>query len=220
MPNFSDILKTLPSEKEEPLTLLKHINVFMFFCVGSFITLAAAGWYWKKVVFLNLAYLPLILLPLALVLQIFLEVRHQRKILGDSAGRIAGWLDKRFEEEKLVASSLDKKKLPERKRMSERLDSEIVTREKWIEVIKPFSILIPALLIIVTSDLLMLPSWLQGAVKLVAAAMLCGSTTAAIAILRENVKLRRLSSVLHYTVNSAEEEKVSAFRRVSRKRKI
>jgi hypothetical protein len=139
-------------------------------------------------------------------------------MFGDSAGWIAGWLDKRFEEERIVASSLDNTKLPKLKRMLERLDSEIVTREKWMDVIKPFSILVPALLIIVTSDLLKLPEGLQSAIKLIGAALLSGLTIGAISISTGIVKLRRLSSTLHYAVN-ASTEKLTGFRRVSRRRK-
>jgi hypothetical protein len=220
MSNFSDILKALPSAKEESLPLLKHINIFMAVCFASFAILVGAGWYWNNVAVVYSAYIPLILLPLALVFQIFLDVRRQRKMFGDAAGWIAGWLDKRFEEEKLVASGLDKAKLPELKRMLERLDSEIVAREKWMEVLKPFSILIPALLIIATSDALKLPDGFQGSIKLVGAALLSGLTIGAISISTGIVKLRRLSSTLHYAVNAAEEEKVLEFRRVSRKRKF
>ena len=220
MSTFSDILKALPSAVEEQPPLLKYINVFMAICCALAAMLAAAGWFWDKVFLIYIAFVPLALLPMALVLQLFLEMRRQRKMFGDSAGWIADWLDKRFEEEKRVVSDLDKKKLPELKHMLLRLDSEIVTREKWMEVLKPFSMLIPAVLIIVASDFLKLPQEFGGVIKLMGGALVSGFAIGAISISTGIVKLRRLSSTLHYAVNAADQEKKSEIRKISRKRDV
>jgi hypothetical protein len=218
MSTFSDILKALPSAVEEQPPLLKNINIFMAICFSLAVILAAAGWFWDKIFLFYTAFVPLALLPLALVLQQFLEMRRQRKMFGDSAGWIADWLDKRFEEEKHVVSDFDKEKLPELKHMLYRLDSEIVTREKWMEVLKPFSMLIPAVLIVVASDFLKVPDGFQGVIKLMGGAMLSGFAIGAISISTGIVKLRRLSSTLHYAVNAADQKKKPEFLKVSRKR--
>ena len=220
MSTFSDILKALPSAVEEQPPLLRHINVFMAICCSLAVILAAAGWFWDKIFVIYMAFIPLALLPMALVLQQFLEIRRQRKMFGDSAGWIADWLDKRFEEEKRVVSDLDKERLPELKHMLHRLDSEIVTREKWMEVLKPFSMLIPAVLIIVASDFLKLPDGFQGVIKLMGGALVSGFAIGAISISTGIVKLRRLSSTLHYAVNAADQEKKLEIRKVSRKRNV
>jgi hypothetical protein len=220
MSTFSDILKALPSAVEEQPPLLKYVNVFMAICCALATILAAGGWFWDKLFLIYMAFVPVALLPMALVLQLFLEMRRQRKMFGDSAGWIADWLDKRFEEEKRVVSDLDREKMPELKHMLHRLDSEIVTREKWMEVLKPFSMLIPAVLIIVASDFLKLPDGFKGVIKLMGGALVSGFAIGAISISTGIVKLRRLSSTLHYAVNAADQEKKSEIRKVSRKRNV
>jgi len=220
MSTFSDILKALPSAAEEQPPLLRHINIFMAICFSLAVILATAGWFWNMIFLFYTAFIPLALLPLALVLQQFLEMRRQRKMFGDSAGWIADWLDKRFEEEKDVVSNLDKEKLPELKHMLCRLDAEIVTREKWMEVLKPFSMLIPAVLIVVASDFLKVPDGFQGVIKLMGGALLSGFAIGAISISTGIVKLRRLSSTLHYAVNAADQQKKPEVLKVSRKRNV
>jgi hypothetical protein len=220
MSTFSDILKALPSAVEAQPPLLKYLNVFMAICCSVAAILIATGWFWDKIVLIYMALIPFALLLMALMLQQFLEIRRQRKMFGDSAGWIADWLDKRFEEEKRVVSDLGKEKLPELKHMLHRLDSEIVTREKWMEVLKPFSMLIPAVLIIVASDFLKLPDGFRGVIKVMGGALLSGFAIGAISISTGIVKLRRLSSTLHYAVNAADLEKKPGIRKVSRKRNV
>jgi hypothetical protein len=136
----------------------------------------------------------------------------------DAPGWIGSQLDQRYEKERVVAASLANNQLSELKSMAARIDAEVLTQEKWLEVIKPFSILVPAALIIFTSKYFDFPAGVQNFSQLFGGALMAGLAVGAMSIYSALVKMRRVSSALHRAIGMAEEKKTARFRKVSRRR--
>jgi hypothetical protein len=220
MQTFSDILKALPGAEIKQLAWVRRIYIGLVFCVILFVILIVLGWYLNSPVLISAGYIPIVLAVICLIGQIALEVRDVRKMTVDAAGWIGSRLDQRYEEERVVAARLAEGKLFELKSMATRIDAEVLTQEKWLEVIKPFSILVPAVLLIVSSKYFDLPAAVQNFSQLVGAALISGLALGAVSIYSALVKLRRVASALHRAIGMAEEKKTVRFRKVSRQRGI
>jgi hypothetical protein len=218
MKTFSEILKALPGAEARQLVWVKRLYIGLLLCMVAFVALMTIGWHLKNPTLINVGWIPIFLATILLMAQIAIEVRDTRKMVADSAGWIGGRLDRNFDEEKRVAVRLANDPELRLKSMATRIDAEVISQEKWLDVIKPFSLLVPAVLIIVTSKYLNLSSEVQNMTQLVGAALISGLAVGAVSIYTALVKLRRLSSVLHHAVEIAEERKAVQLRKVSRKR--
>jgi hypothetical protein len=218
MQTFSDILKALPGAETRQQVWGRRLFIGLVLCVIAFVILMALGWYLSSITLRYAAYVPLALANVCLIGQIALEVRDIREMMVDAAGWLGSRLDQRYEEERVIAASLAENQLPELKSMAARIDAEVLTQEKWLEVIKPFSILVPAVLIIVTSKYFDLPAGVQNFSQIVGGALIAGLALGAVSMYSALVRLRRVSSALHRAIGMAEERNTAGFRKVSRRR--
>lgn len=218
MPTYLEIFKSLPVIEEAQPAAIKYTNVLVMSCVVLAAALVGWGWHANSAAFIYCAYVPLLLIPTIVVVNVVAEVRELRRLgaFRKDWGLIR--LDQRVWQEKAAAADLAKLELSELKWMAQRLDAEALLRERWLDVLKPFSMLVPAALIVVGVDLLHLPGMVQDIGKVCGAAVLIGITIGAISIYESIVPLRRLASAVHYTIASIEAKKAPAFRKVSRKR--
>jgi hypothetical protein len=219
MQTFSDILKALPGAETRQQVWGRRLFIGLVLCVIAFVILMALGWYLSSITLRYAAYVPLALANVCLIGQIALEVRDIREMMVDAAGWLGSRLDQRYEEERVIAASLAENQLPELKSMAARIDAEVLTQEKWLEVIKPFSILVPAVLIIVTSKYFDLPAGVQNFSQIVGGALIAGLALGAVSMYSALVRLRRASSALHRAIGMAEERNTAGFRKVSRRRR-
>lgn len=218
MPTFKDVIKALPPVEEKQTVWIRRIYVILLVCVLVFVVLVLAGWITKRVTLIYASYIPVFGIFLCLLAYILFEARSMRKMLVNDSDWLGNWLDQKFEAEKHAADILLDGDVLELKRMAARVDAEITTQEKWLEVIKPFSLLIPAVLIISTSKYLMLPVPVQDAAKMIGAALVVGLSIGAVTTYSGLLKLRRLFSILNYAVCAIEDKKPISFRKVSRRR--
>jgi MFS family permease len=218
MQTFSDILKALPRAEKGQKIWVRRLFIGLIFCVTMFVILMALGWYLHSDVLTSAGYISIVLAVICWAGQIALAARELRKMTADAAGWIGSRLDQRYEEERVIAASLAQNHLSELKSMAARIDAEVLTQEKWLEVIKPFSIFVPAVLIIVTSKYFDLPAGVQNFSQLIGAALIAGLGIGAVSIYAALVKLRRVSSALHRAIGIVEEKKTVGFRKVSRRR--
>lgn len=218
MPTYLEIFKSLPAIEESRPTALKYTYVYMASCALLVAALVGWGWHANAVWFIYGAYIPLFLLPAIVVINVVAEVRELRRHGAFRKDWGLVWLDQRVFQEKSIAAELAKLELSELKWMAQRLDAEALTRERWLDVTKPFAILISAGLVVVGLDTLHLPVMLQDFGKVLAAAMLIGITIGAISIYESILPLRRLASAVQCAIASIEGKKAPAFRKVSRKR--
>ncbi len=161
---------------------------------------------------------PLLAMSGVVIASIVAERRRQRSRFGDPRYWDVARLDQRVEQEKAAAVELAQFPLWELKWMAQRLDAEALAQERWTDVLKPLSMVFTAALLVIGLDLFPLPAFLQWIGKLVAAAMLFGVAVGAVSIYEGVVRLRRLSSAMHYAIADAEGRKTPDFRKVSRKR--
>jgi len=218
MLSFQEIFSKLPVIEEKAHIKSRYLYLFIFICAIVFFSLLSAGSHWNNRTLLYTAWVPLVLMPLALLLHVAIEAWMSRQMFGKPEKWMLGWLDHRFADERKVASEVAQENISELKRVRDRLDAELLTRERWLEILKPFSILIPAALILAGSEIFHLPSMAQNFFKLAGAAMLSGLTIGAISVYAGLVKLRRLLSTLQYAISLNEERKQTSFRKISRKR--
>jgi ABC-type multidrug transport system fused ATPase/permease subunit len=218
MQTFSDVLKALPVAETGQTIWVRRLFIGLIFCVIMFVILMALGWYLSSPFLIFAGYIPIALAVVCWVGQIALEMRDLHKMTTGAAGWIGSRLDKRYEEERVIAASLAESHLSKLKSMTVRIDAEVLTQEKWLEVIKPFSILVPAVLIIATSKYFDLPAGVQNFAQLAGAALIAGLGLGAISIYSALVKLRRVSSALHRAIAIVEVRKTVRFRKVSRRR--
>lgn len=218
MKTFSEILKALPGAEARQLVWVKRLYIGLLLCIVAVVALMTIGWHLKNPTLIKVGWIPIFIATILLMAQIAIDVRDTRKMVADSAGWIGGRLDRNFDEEKRVAILLANDPELRLKSMATRIDAEVISQEKWLDVFKPFSLLVPAVLIIVTSKYLSLSPEVQNMTQLVGAALISGLAVGAVSIYTALVKLRRLSSVLHHAVEIAEERKAVQLRKVSRKR--
>jgi hypothetical protein len=218
MPTYLEIFKSLPAIEESRPTALKYTYVYMASCALLAAALVGWGWHANSVGFIYGAYIPLFLLPAILIVNLVADIREMRRrgIFQKDWGLVR--LDQRVSQEKSVATELAKLALSELKWMAQRLETEALTRERWLDVTKPFAILLPAALVIVGVDTFHLPAMVQDFGKVAASAMLIGITIGAISIYESILPLRRLASAVQCAIASIEGRKAPAFRKVSRKR--
>lgn len=220
MPTYLEIFKSLPAIEEAQPAAVKYTNVLIVSCFVLAGALVGWGWHANSVACIYCAWVPLLLVPLIVIANVVAEARAMRRqgALRKDWGLVR--LDQRVWQEKAAAAELAKLGLAELKWMAQRLDAEVLLRERWLDVLKPFSMLVPAALIVVGVDLLHLPGMVQDIGKVCGAAVLIGITIGAISIYESIVPLRRLASAVHYTIASIEAKKAPAFRKVSRKRTV
>jgi hypothetical protein len=218
MQTFTDILKALPGTETAQTAWVRRSFIGLVFCVTVFVILMTLGWYLKSATLIHAGYIPIVLAFVCLLGQIAIEVWDLRKMTVDAPGWIGSQLDQRYEKERVGAASLANNQLSELKSMAARIDAEVFTQEKWLEVIKPFSILVPAALIIFTSKYFDFPAGVQNFSQLFGGALMAGLAVGAMSIYSALVKMRRVSSALHRAIGMAEEKKTARFRKVSRRR--
>jgi hypothetical protein len=218
MQTFSDVLKALPVAETGQTIWVRRLFIGLIFCVIMFVLLMTLGWYFSSPFLVFAGYILIVLALVCWVGQMALGLWELHKMTRDAAGWIGSRLDKRYEEERVIAASLAENQLSELKGMTVRIDAEVLMQEKWLEVIKPFSILVPAVLIIATSKYFDLPAGVQNFLQLAGAALIAGLGLGAVSIYSALFKLRRVSSALHRAIAIAEEKKTVRFRKVSRRR--
>jgi hypothetical protein len=218
MQTFSEILKALPGAETRQRDWERRIYIGLALCLIALVILIVIGRYLNSVTLIKAGYIPIAVALVGLVGLIGIDVKDVLKMTADAAGWIGNRLDQRYEEERVVAARLAEGKLSELKSMAARIDTEVITQEKWLEVIKPFSIFVPAVLIIVTSKFFDLPAGMQNFSQLVGAALIAGLALGAVSMYSALVKLRRVSSALHRAIGMAEEKKTAGFRKMSRRR--
>ena len=218
MQTFSDILKALPKAEKGQTTWARRLFIGLIFCVTIFVILMALGWYLHSAFLTSAGYISIVLAVICWMGQIALQAMELRKMTADAAGWIGSQLDQRYEEERVIAARLAQNHLSELRSMAARIDAEVLTQEKWLEVIKPFSIFVPAVLIIITSKYFDLPAGVQNFAQLAGAALIAGLGIGAVSVYSALVKLRRVSSALHRAIGIVEEKKTAGFRKVSRRR--
>jgi hypothetical protein len=218
MQTFTDILKALPKVETGQKIWQRRIFIGLVICAVAFAILVALGWYLNSASLIYSGYIPIVLAWVCVLGQLVLEVRDYRKTIVDPAGWIGNRLDQQYEDERVVAGSLAENQLPELKSMAARIDAEILAQEKWLEVIKPFTILVPAVSIIVASRYFNLPAVVQNFAQLVGGALIGGLALGAVSMYSALVKMRRVASVLHRAISMAEQKKTPRFRKVSRRR--
>jgi hypothetical protein len=218
MKKFSEMLEALPGGAAQQIIWTKRIYIGQFACGIVYVLLLGAGWYLDNLTIVAVAYIPIILVTCGLIGQLIIEARDVWKMIADSAGWLGRRLDRRFEEEKQAASGLAGMAQPELRSLAARIDTEITAQEKWLDVLKPMTLLVPAILIITGSKLLNLGEAVQNTTQVGGAALIIGLAIGAVSMYSALVKMRRLSSVLHYAIAADEEKKAVRFRKVSRKR--
>lgn len=218
MLTFHEIYSRLPTVQESPRIKSRYFFGFIIFCLVAFVCLLLVGSHLNNKILSYSAWIPFALMPMTLLAYIVVEAWSRRNIVGKPENHLLVWLDGRFADEITVAGVLAKESLFELKCMRERLEAELQARERWLDVLKPFSILVPALLILASSDSFSLPDAAQKTFKVFGAAWLSGLSIGAISLYSGLPKLRRLSSTLQHAISIGEDRKEKLFRKVSRKR--
>jgi hypothetical protein len=218
MPTFSSILQSLPEPPEKKPSAPKYLAAFFWFCLVLSGALVCIGLYWRTRALLYGAIMPGSLAIVAFLVHVFFAVKDLNPFFKDPAEWLAERLDYRFAQEKSIAAELARTELAELQRMRARLDADFIRAERWLDVLKPLSMLIPAGLVVVTVGIFKLPDFIQDFCKVLLASATIGAIVAVIVIQQGLVRLRTLSSALHYAIDLAEENKKPRFRKVSRKR--
>lgn len=218
MPTYLEIFEALPDIEEARPAALKYANALMLSCFGLAAALAGWGWYVNSLAFIYAAYGALFLLAAVFVAYVIVEIRNIKKegSFRKEWGLVR--LDQRVDRETRVAADLAKLELSELKWMAQRLEAEVVTQERWLDVLKPFSMLLPAVLIVVSVDAFHLPASVRDCGKLLSAALLIGAVIAAVSIHQGIVPMRRVGSAIHCAIAQVERKQGSAPRKISRKR--
>jgi hypothetical protein len=218
MPTFSSILRSFPRPEERQAGVARYLGVFVTVCIVVSLMLSGAGFYWRRSALIDIAFLPLCLMVVGMWVDLFVEVKGSKPFLKNPGAWLAERLDNRFAQEKHVAARLVATDLNELRQMRTRLEAELIRVERWLDVLKPLSMFAPAVLIVVTAGVFRLPDLVQDICKVFVAAATIGAVAAAIAIYQGLIRLRILSSTLHYAIELAEENRKPSFRKVSRKR--
>lgn len=220
MLSFQEIYVKLPivEEDDNPRAEFKHVFLFIAACMVACLCLLFAGSHWNSVTLLRAVWVPIGLMLLGVLAYSVLEGRELRRTWGKPENGLLGRLDQQFADEKSVAHEVAQQDVFELKCMHVRLEASLVARERFLDILKPFSILVPAMLVVATSDLFGLPIFVQNLCKIFGAALLSGLTIGAISMYMDLAKLRRLSSTLQHAISLIEERKEKTFRKVSRKR--
>ena len=218
MPTFSSILNSLPQPEETPAGVTRHLGAFVFACLVIGLAVFGAGIYWEKPGLIYTAVFPVCLMTTGALAYVYLEIKDNKPFFKDPGAWLAERLDDRFAQEKRIAAQLAVTGLIELRRMRTRLEADLVRAERWLDVLKPLSMLAPAVLIVLTAGVFRLPDLVQDICKFFVAAATIGVVVAATAIYQGLIKLRILSATLHYAIELAEEDKKPSFRKVSRKR--
>jgi len=219
MLTYLEVFKALPpvEEKAEPALPTKIVKAILM-CVAASGLLCAGAWYVNSNVALYGAIALLGLTVVAAVVYVIHEVRRFRKWMAENKHLGIVQLDQRIEREKAVVAGLTKLPLPELKWMTQRLEMEATIRERWLDVLKPFSMLVPAALVIVSINTFHLPAFIQDWSKLLGGFMLVGLTIGAISIYKDIVQIRRLAPMIHCAIVEIEGKRAPSFRKVSRRR--
>lgn len=218
MLTFSEILSELPQIEEQQPAITKYLGRFVILCLVMVGLLVGAGNYWSKTGLFYAAVIPLLLALAGMVLDAVYEARSSADLLREPGAWVADRLDHRFAQEKLLAAELATTDLVSLRRMSTRLDAELVRIERWLDVLKPLAMFLPAVALLITSNILHLPGVLQDIVKLMAAAGTLGVMYGAVSVYKAMVRLRTVSATLQHAINIAETSSKPSFRKVSRKR--
>jgi hypothetical protein len=219
MPTFSSILQSFPQTEESRGGAKKHVGAFILVCFVAALALFGAGYYWQQRALIYAVFIPLSLMVAGMLVDLFIEVRGGKPFFKNPGAYMAGGLDSRFMQEKLIAAELAATDLIELQRMKTRLEADLIRAERWLDVLKPLSMLAPAVLLLVSVGVFRLPGVVQDICKVVVGSATVGVLIAAIPIYQGLVKLRALSSTLHYAIGLAEENRKLRFRKVSRKRR-
>lgn len=219
MPTYLEVFKSLPSIEEavEP-SLPKNIVKVVLTCLVASGFVCASGWYMNSIAALYGAIAMLVLMVVATIVYVIHEVRRLRKWMAESEHLGIAELDQRIEREKAAVAGLTKLRLPELKWMAQRLEMEATIRERWLDVLKPFSMLIPAAVVIIGTDLFHLPALIQDASKLLGGALLAGLTIGAITIYKDIVRIRKLAPIIYCAIAEIDAKRAPCFRKVSRRR--
>jgi len=218
MPTFSSILHSFPQTEEARDGVTRYVGAFILVCIVLALALLGAGIYWERRALIYAAFIPSSLMIVGMLLHLFVEVNDSKLFFKNPAAYMADGLDHRFAQEKLVATELATSDLIELQRMKTRLDADLVRSERLLDILKPLSMLAPAVLILISLGVFRLPGLVQDIGKALVASVTVGALVASIPIYTGLVKLRTLSSTLHYAIELAEENKKPRFRKVSRKR--
>jgi hypothetical protein len=218
MPTFSSILHLFPQTEEEQDGVTRHVGAFITVCLVLVLALLGGGIYWERRALLYATYIPLSLMVVGMLVHLFIEIKDSKLFFKNPAAYMADGLDRRFAQEKLVATELAASHLIELQRMKTRLEADLIRTERLLDILKPLSMLAPAVLILISLGVFRLPGLVQDICKAVVASVTVGALVASITVYTGLVKLRSLSSTLHYAIELAEENKKPRFRKVSRKR--
>lgn len=218
MPTFSSILNSLPEPEETRSGIARHSGAFVFACLVIGLVLFGAGIYWQRPGLIYTSLIPLCFMAVGMLVDLCLEIKGSKPFLTNPGAWLAERLDDRFAREKLIATQLAATELNELRRMRTRLEADLVRAERWLDVLKPLSMLVPAVLLVVTVGVFRLPDLVQDFCKILVTAATIGVVAAAIAIYQGLIRLRILSSTLHYAIELAEENRKPSFRKISRKR--
>jgi hypothetical protein len=218
MPTFSSILLSFPQIKETQSSATRYVGAFILVCFAAAVALLGAAFYWQQPALIYAVYVALSLVVAGILANVFIGIRDSKLFFKNPGAYMADGLDRRFAQEKLIAAELAATDLIELQRMKTRLEADLIRDERWLDVLKPFSMLAPAALILVSVGILRLPGLVQDFCKVVFASATVGVLVAAIPIHEGLVKLRTLSLTLHYAIELAEANRKPRFRKVSRKR--
>jgi hypothetical protein len=218
MPTFSSILHSFPRTEETPTGATKHVGAFTLVCLALTLVLLGAGFYWEQRVLIYAVLIPSSLMVIGMLVNAFIDIKDSKPFFKNPGAFMADGLDRRFAQEKLVAAELAATDIIELQRMKVRLEADLIKAERWLDVLKPLSMLAPAVLVLVSVGIFRLPGLVQDICKVAAASVTVGALIAAIPVYEGLLKLRSLSSTLHYAIELAEESRKPRFRKVSRKR--
>lgn len=218
MLTFLGILKELPQIEEKREGIARYLGLFVIANLVLLTALAGAAIYWNKAVFIYAASIPASMALFGVVLDTVYEARSIAPTAGGPGAWLAEGLDQRFAQEKRLAAELAKSDLADLKRMSTRLDAELIRGERWLDVLKPFGMLLPAVVVLATLNIFHLPGLLQDFAKILAVAATIGVMIGAISIYKAMLRLRAVASTLHHAIDIAEAAGKPVFRKVSRKR--
>jgi hypothetical protein len=218
MPTFSSILHSFPQTEETRRGATRYVGAFILVCFVVTLVLLGAAYYLQQRALLYAVFILLSLAVAGMLVNLFIDVRDSKPFFRNPGGYMADGLDRRFEQEKLIAAELAATELIELQRMKTRLEADLIRSERFLDVLKPLSMLGPIVLVVVSIGLFRLPGWIQDICKVVAASIALGAIAASIPIYEGLVKLRTLSSTLHFAIELAEANRKPRFRKVSRKR--
>jgi hypothetical protein len=221
MLTFHELYSKLPVVEEKPKPgsrYARYILLFILFCLAAAIALVFAGWYWENLTLLQTYWWPLGLMYASAAVYVYLEGREIWATMGRPEAGLLDGVDQRFAEEKALAAEVAQEDPFEIKAMKERLEVTLSLRERGLQMIQQFSIIVSVVSAVVTSD------WVQAALKLpnmfkvLGPALLIFFAIIAISVYVEIIKLRRLAVVLQHATGLSEERKQKSFRKISRKR--